>query len=151
MHYLYYLYFQQVMHATKQEDTTHQLQQDQSQLLLRLLLHRVNTFIWICKRFSFYISQFFKPYFSLGSVVVPQPINVSKMGSMQSPFWTRSLLDLCLILFHISQFFKLYFSSGSVVVPQPINVSKMGSMQSAAAAHGLGHPLHPQVTSLPYT
>ena len=37
-------------------------------------------------------------------------------------------------------------TSGSVVVPQPINVSKMGSMQSAAAAHGLGHPLHPQVT-----
>ena len=34
-------------------------------------------------------------------------------------------------------------TSGSVVVPQPINVSKMGSMQSAAA-HGLGHPLHPQ-------
>ena len=30
--------------------------------------------------------------------------------------------------------------------PQPINVSKMqSSMQSAAAAHSLGHPLHPQV------
>ena len=56
------------MLATKQEDTTHRLQQDPSLLLLRLLLHQVDNPACLTVRFLLYlflihISQIFKLIF----------------------------------------------------------------------------------------